>query len=211
MRLIATALMTLVAVRGLAAAGTNHCEIAVTGEATVSIKADASRDAGQTKLAASTDYWLSESQLRMALEVMQGIGGKLTAAEKQHKVDEAMKQDPRFMVLLISCLSDEGGVILSPASGTRYADVPLKPGSYPIVPSGRTRPGEFTAMFHLSTRGKRESYLVKDRGKLVVTRFDRKTIAGTFSFKAEQRGKTAKKIDVSGSFSYACAGEACLR
>lgn len=48
-------------------------------------------------------------------------------------------------------------------------------------------------------------------GRLVVTRFDRKGITGTFSFKTEQRDKTGKKVDVNGSFSYACTGEACQK
>jgi hypothetical protein len=216
MRPFATALMITMALRALAAAEPNHCEIAVAGDSTVNIRADAPRDPTQGKLAASTDYWLSDAQLRMALEVMQGIGSKLTPAEKQRKVDEAMKKDPRFMVLTINCLSDEGGLILSPASGTKYADIPMRPGSYPIVPTGRPRPGEFTVMFHLSTKGKRESFPVKEPGKLVVTRFDRRGIAGTFTFKAEQRGKPEpggkpRTIAVTGGFNYGCTGDICQK
>ena len=211
MRLIAPLLSILMAMPAVAASEPNHCEIAVTGDSTVRIAADAPRDATQGKLAASTDYWLSDAQLRMALATMQSIDNKLTPAEKQRKVDEGMKKDPRFMVLLISCLSDEGGVIFSPASGSKYAHVPMKAGSYSIAASGRTRPGEFTAMFHIATRGKRESYTVAEPGKLVVPRFDRKGITGTFSFKAEQRGKGSKKVDVNGSFNYVCTGEACQK
>jgi len=211
MRPIAPALLILMAMPAVAASETNHCEIAVTGDSTVRIAAEEPRDTAQGKLAASTDYWLSDAQLRMAVDTMQSIGSKLTAAEKQHKVDEGMKRDPRFMVLLISCLSDEGGVIFSPASGSKYAHVPMKAGTYSIVPTSRTRPGEFTAMFHIATRGKRESYAVAEPGKLVVTRFDRRGITGTFRFKAEQRGKGNKKVDVTGSFSYACTGEACQK
>ena len=211
MRPIAPVLSILMAMPAVAASEPNHCEIAIAGETTVRIAADAPRDATQGKLAASTDYWLSDGQLRMALETMEGLGSKLSPAEKQRKVDESMKKDPRFMVLLINCLSEEGGVIFSPTSGSKYAHVPMKAGSYAIVPNGRTRPGEFTAMFHLATRGKRESYSVAEPGKLVVTRFDRKGITGTFSFKAEQRGKGSKKVDVNGSFSYACTGEACQK
>jgi hypothetical protein len=211
MRLVAPALSILLAMPAAAAAETNHCEIAVTGDSTVRIAADAPRDDAEGKLAASTDYWLSDGQLRMALSTMQGIGSKLTPGERQRKVDEGMKKDPRFMVLLLNCLSDDGGIILSPAAGSKYADVPMKPGSYPIVPTGRSKPGEFTAMFHLATRGKRESYSVAEPGKLVVTRFDRRGITGTFRFRAEQRGKTGKKVDVNGSFSYGCTGEACQK
>jgi hypothetical protein len=210
MRLLAPALI-LLALPAAAAAQTNRCEIAVTGDSTVRIAAEAPRDDAQGKLAASTDYWLSDGQLRMALSAMQGAGSKLTPGERQRKVDEGMKKDPRLMVLLLSCLSDDGGIILSPSAGSKYADVPMKPGSYAIVPAGRTKPGEFTAMFHLAMRGKRESFSVAEPGKLVVTRFDRKGITGTFRFKAEQRGKIGKKVDVNGSFSYACTGESCQK
>ena len=211
MRRFAPALSILLAMPGAAAADTNHCEIAVAGDSTVRIAAEAPRDDAQGKLAAATDYWLSDGQLRMALSALLGAGSKLTPGERQRKVDEGMKKDPRLMVLMLSCLSDDGGIILSPAPGSKYADVPMKAGSYAIVPTGRTRPGEFTVMFHLAMRGKRESFSVAEPGKLAITRFDRRGISGTFRFRAEQRGKTGKKVDVNGSFSYACTGEACQK
>jgi hypothetical protein len=83
----------------------------------------------------------------------------------------------------------------------------MKPGSYPIVATAR--PAGFITMFHVTSGGKRESYAVKEPGMLVVTRFDRKGIAGTFSFKAEHLGKAAKKVEVTGSFNYGCSGDAC--
>lgn len=205
---IFTAVMTTA---GVAAADTNHCELSATGESSASIKVDAPAGTAQGKLAASTDYWLSDAQIRMAVSTLQNLGSKLSPAEKQRKADEAMKKDPRFMLLIINCLADEGGIIFSAARDSKYADVPLEPASYSIVPNGRTRPGEFTVMFHLSPGGKRESYSVSEPGKLVLTQFDRKGIAGTFSFKAEQRGKTPKHVAVTGSFKYHCLGEACQK
>lgn len=203
--LLATALTALASV---AAADTNHCEIAVTGESNATIKVDAPRGTAQGKLGASTDYWLTDMQVRKAIQLLQSVGSKLTAAEKQRKVDEAMKHDPRFMLLLITCLADEGGIIMVAAKDSKYADVPMKPASYAIVPARQTRAGEFLAMFHLSPGGKRESYLVKEPGKLVISKFDRKSLAGTFSFTAEQPGKT-RKVSVTGSFSFHCTGDAC--
>lgn len=203
-----TAVMTTA---GVAAADTDHCEIAVTGESNATIKVDAPVGTAQGKLAASTDHWLSDAQIRMAVSTLQNLGGKLTAAEKQRKVDEAMTKDPRFVLLIINCLADEGGIILSASSSSKYADVPLRPASYPVVPNGRTRPGELTVMFHLSPGGKRRSYSVTAPGKLVLTQFDRKGIAGTFRFKAEQGGKTPEHVAVTGSFHYHCTGEACQK
>ena len=195
---------------GTAAAESNHCELTATGDSSLAIKADAP-GGQQGKLTASTDYWLSDAQLRAALGALEGIGAKLGKDDKQRKVDEAMKKDPRFMLLLINCLSDEGGVVFSASSGSKYADIPLKPASYAIAPGVGARPGQVTAMFHLSPGGKRESYAIKEPGKLVLTQFDRKGIAGSFAFKAEGRGKDAKHVEVTGKFAYACSGEACQK
>lgn len=86
-----------------------------------------------------------------------------------------------------------------------------KPASYAIVPNRKTRPSEFTSMFHLVRSGSRESYSVSEPGKLSLTQFDRKGIAGTFSFKAEQRGKEPRRIAVTGAFKYHCLGDACQK
>jgi hypothetical protein len=206
-----TALGILIVLSRVAAADSNHCEIAVGGEATASIKADVSGDASQGKLAAVTDYWMSDPQLRSALSVTENLGSKATPAERQRKVEEAMKKDPRFMLLVINCLTDDGGIVLSASSPSKYADVPIKPASYPIVADG-SRAGEFTPMFHTGGgSAKRVSYRLTEPGKLTLTRFDRKAIAGTFTFKAESRGKDTKHITVTGSFHYRCRGDACQK
>lgn len=196
---------------GVAAADTNHCEIAVSGEATASIKADVSGETSQGKLAAVTDYWMSDAQLRTALGVTENLGSKATPAEKQRKVEEAMKKDPRFMLLVINCLTDDGGVVLSASSPSKYASVPFKPASYAIASEG-AKAGEFIPMFHTgSGAGKRVGYRLAEPGKLTLTQFDRKAIAGTFTFKAESRGKDTKHVTVTGSFRYSCKGDACQK
>jgi hypothetical protein len=211
MRHILTLLTPLVAMASVASAEPmNHCELTVTGDSTVTIKADAPRDL-QGKLATSTDYWLSDAQVRTALEMLQSMSSKLTAEDKKKKVDEAMTKDPKFMVLLINCLADDGGVAFTAAEKTRYADIPMKPASHAIVPSDHPKPGELTAFFHVGGNGKRESYDIREPGKLTLTQFDRKGIVGTFSFKAEQRGKVNKKVTVTGSFNYGCVGDACQK
>lgn len=211
MRRFTPALGALICLGRVAVAETNHCEIAVSGEATASIKADVSGDASQGKLAAVTDYWMSDAQLRTALGVTESLGSKATPAERQRKVEEAMKQDPRFMLLVINCITDDGGLVLSASSPSKYAQVPLKPASYPIVADG-TKGGEFLAMFHTGGgAAKRVSYRLTEPGKLTLTQFDRKAIAGTFSFKAESRGKDTKHVTITGSFRYGCRGDACQK
>jgi len=210
MRRIAIIAGTLMLAGGLAGAGTNHCELTATGDSTATIRADAA-GTQQGKLAATTDYWLSDAQLRTALEVMEGIGSKVSKEDKRRKVDEAMKKNPRLMLLLVNCLTDEGGVIFSASSASKYADIPMRPATYPIAPVMGARAGQVTAMFHLSPGGKRESYAIQEPAKLVLTQFDKKGIAGTFSFKAESRGKTPRRVEIAGKFAYACNGDACQK
>jgi hypothetical protein len=211
MRYALILLVTWTATAGLASADAmNHCEITVSGDATATIKADAPRET-QGKLGASTDHWLSDAQLRTALQMMQSIDSKASAEDKKKKIDEAMTKDPRFMVLLLNCLTDDGGVTFTAASKTKYADIPMKPASYALVSMDHPKPGELTVFLHITSGGKRQSYSVREPGKLTLTQFNRKGIAGTFTFKAEQRGTAAKKVSVTGSFNYGCVGDACQK
>ena len=204
---IALGIATLLVTAHVAAAD-NHCEIAVTGDSSATIRADMPLAAAKGKLAAVTDYWLSDSELRTGVGVFVGLDGKLSRADKERKIDEQMKKDPRFMLFILNCLTDEGGAIFSASGPSKYANFPFKPSSHPISPGG-ARAGDVTVMFHISPGGKRERFSVKEPGKLVLTQFDKKGIAGTFSFKGESGGKTGKHVDVSGKFSYACSGGAC--
>jgi len=102
--------------------------------------------------------------------------------------------------------------VLSASSPSKYASVPLRPASYPIVAADGSRAGEFTAMLHTGDgAARRVGYRLTEPGKLTLTHFDRKAIAGTFSFKAESRGKDTKHIAVTGSFHYRCHGDACQK
>jgi len=189
----------------------NHCEITISGESSASIKADAPATASKGKLGLVTDYWLTDAELRTGIGVFVGLDSKLSKADKDKKIDEQLRKDPRFMLFILNCLTDDGGAIFSASNPSKYADFPMKPATHTIVAAGEGKAGDVSAMFHLSPGGKRESYRVKEPGKLVLTQFDRKGIAGTFSFKAEARGKTPKRVDVAGKFSYACSGGACQK
>ena len=208
---MAIGIVTLLLTRHLAAAG-NHCEITVTGDSSTSIKADLPVTAGKGKLAAGTDYWLSDAEIRA------GVGafisdGKASRADKERKdnerkIDEQMKRDPRFMVFILNCLTDEGGAVFSASKPSKYGDFPFKPSSHTIA-AGDAKAGEVTVMFHISPGGTSEYFWAKEPGKLVLTQFDKRGIAGSFRFKAESGGKSGKHIDVAGKFSYACSGGRC--
>ena len=193
------------------AADTNRCEIAVTGDTTATIKAESRAGSLQGKVGPSTDYWLSDDQVRRAVSMMHNLNSNLTAAEKQRRIDESMTKDPRLMLLLINCMADEGGIIFGTSNGSKYADVPFQPASYTIGGKGPSKPGEFTAAFQLSPVGKLEGYSISEPGELVLTQFDRKGLVGTFSFKAHQFGTTPNRVTVAGSFHFPCVGGACQK
>jgi hypothetical protein len=206
MRTLLIALAVVAPLR-VAVADPNRCEIAVTGDTTLTIKAE-SASPQQGKLAASTDYWMSEEQIRFALSAMTGIASKLSQAELDKKVDAKMKADPRFMLLMINCMAPEGGVILGASSSSKYADVPYKPGTFRIAKDD-AKAGQFTIMMHLSPGGAYERWGLSEPGTLVLGQFDGKGIAGTFTLKAETRKPPVKHATFVGTFHYACLGAAC--
>jgi len=206
-----TAIVLAMALTSRLAAADNHCEFAITGESMASIKSDAPSTAAKGKLGLVTDHWLTDAEIRIGLGVFAGLDSKQSKADKDRKVEEQMKKDPRFMLFILNCLTDEGGAIFAASNPSKYADFPMKPGTHAIAGSDAAKAGDVTVMFHLSPGGKRESYTVKQPGKLVLTQFDKKGIAGTFAFKAVARGKTPKLLNVAGKFSYACSGGACQK
>jgi len=193
------------------AAADNHCELTISGESSASIKADAPATiASRGKLGLLTDYWLSDAEIRTGVGVFAGIDIKESKADKDRKIDAAMKKDPRFMLFVLNCLTDEGGAIFSAALPSKYADFPMKQAAHAIVDRSAAKAGDVIVLFQLSPGGKRERYAAKGPGKLVLTQLDKKGVAGTFSFKAEARDRP-KHIDVAGKFSYACSGSACQK
>lgn len=182
--------------------GGGKCEVNVTGDVTVSWKGDGGAEA------LGSDYWLSEDDMRQAFEFI--VSG--TKEEKEKQVEEAMKGDPRFFILLVNCISDEDSDILlslSPSNAAKYADVPFGPAQYTMGPGGSEDPKVFSAL--LSTGGD-EIWKISEAGTLKITKWDKKGIAGTFNFKAEETFAegTPKKVSVEGSFDFDCTnGNKC--
>jgi hypothetical protein len=98
-------------------------------------------------------------------------------------------------------------LIFQPASGSKYANVPFKPGKYRIVSRG-AKPGDFTVMARLSSGGEKGVHLnVTEPGTLELTQFDAKALKATFSFKAEGKDQ---KVSLSGTMFAPCKGsEVC--
>lgn len=187
--------------------GKGECEVTVTGDVETSWKADGGADA------VGSDYWLSDDELRKALEFLASGSGD----QKKKEVDEAMKDDPRFFILLVNCIPDDenkGSLTLSPSSEAKYADIPFKPGDYVIAQGGVLGSTDDRKAFSVLLATDQESlWKVSEDGMLKITKWDSSGVKGSFSFKAEEAfgaGPTPKEISVSGSFDFPCAaGDKC--
>jgi hypothetical protein len=212
MRPLALLIGTWMLAAGPAAAARhhNHCEIAVSGDVTASIKADVESSTANNKVAAGTEQWSSDAEIRAALVTLQRLDKKRSDAENQRWVDARMKLDPRIALLILRCLTDDGGVIIRASILSKTADFPMKPATYAIKSEGTDGRGEFHAKFSMGSGGKRRDYLVQS-GKLVLTQFDRKGVAGTYTFKAIDSAREPKHVEVTGTFSYACVGDRCRK
>jgi hypothetical protein len=182
------------------------CSFAVTGDVTLNVEAIATKKPPNGKAMAAADYWQTDEQLRSALEMLGGLDSKKSKDAVKSEVDEKMKRDPKFMLLLINCGAELGAIDFGPGKDSKYADVPFKPGKYPITSDAKA--GEVGAMVNLRPPGKHQSYKISEPGTLDLTKFDLTGITGTFTFKAKSfDGKQA--IEVKGSFDYPCVGAAC--
>jgi hypothetical protein len=188
----------------------DRCEVHVTGDDTFSFVGTRPRATHNGKIAAESDYWMSDDQLRQALSMLGSIGNKKSQGEIDARVAAAMAKDPRFMLLVVNCGVDGQGFFnLSPINTSRYADVPYQPGHYALL-GNDGKPGDFRAMLSIEPNGKREGFHVTEPGTVELTRFDDTGLAGTFAFKAATYdGK--KSVAVTGSFDYGCEDGAHCR
>jgi len=191
-----------------APAGTpvGKCSFTTTGDIAVTVEAVATKSPPNGKAMATTDYWQTDDQLRTALHVLAGLDSKKSKDQVDAEVEADMKRDPRFMLLLINCGSDTGSINFGPGKNSKYADIPFKPGKYPLT--GDAKAGEVGGLINLRPPGKHQSFRISEPGELDLTKFDLTGMTGTFTFKAKSfDGKQA--IEVKGSFDYPCVGAAC--
>jgi hypothetical protein len=190
----------------------DRCEVRVTGDVTFSFAGShprGERGLAAGKIGATTDYWMSDGEIRMGLAALAGFSKK-SQHDIADEVDAEMKRDPRFMLLLVNCsVEGQGFFNVSPANGSRYEDVPFKPGRYALVTNQDVKPGEFRVMLSIQPGGKHEGFSVSEPGTIELTRFDETGIAGTFSFNA--KSYAGKAVAVTGSFDYGCLGGAHCR
>ncbi len=179
-----------------------RCKIEVTGDVTASAE-PVRHAATDTKVTFGTDYWLTDDELKTALRVMIGIGAD-KGVDKDAKVAEAMKQDPRLFVFIMSCGDDDVTMSVLPGNDSRYADIPRAPKKYVVTRDARA--GELIVMLSVGDG----HFGVKGPGTLEVTRFDSSRIEGTFAFEADERHGKKRSVKVAGSFEFDCVGsESC--
>jgi hypothetical protein len=175
-----------------------RCKIDVSGDMTASAEV-VRRAVTDTKVSFATDYWLSDDELKTAMRVMVGLGDD-KGVDKDAKVAEAMKKDPRLFVFIMNCGGEDVSLSVLPGKDSRYADIPREPKKYVVTKGAKA--GQFSAMLNVG-----DAYFsVKEQGALEVTRFDSSRLEGTFAFDAEEGHGKNRTVKVAGTFAFDCVG-----
>ena len=169
---------------GSAAPGTGGCDVQVKGAVTLTDHGD-----GGTA-AIGTDYWMTEAAIRRGVETLE---------KDPAKVEAQMKQDPRFVTLVLNCRGQHVQLSFMPATDSKYADVPFGPKKYAIGAGLDARPGEMMTILLVDHHGYHAT-----GGTLDVTRFDGGGLDATFDVPAEARAKDGGTIEVTGAFHLRC-------
>jgi hypothetical protein len=156
----------------------------------------------------STDYWLSEENLR---ETVEFLGEDIAGGSYDELV---ARGEPIITLLSISCSDPDNliqGVLVTPGNATRAADLPMGPGSYPIS-GGLFDAGEVPAGAMIADFSVNEDELygtLPDSGSLEITRWDLDRIEGSVSFDARQSfvDTDPKQVSVAVEFSFRCPGQ----
>jgi hypothetical protein len=194
------------------------CEMHITGDLNLNFQVPQTILGYSTPgdAAAVTDYWKTDEELRSeyaairtamnAVEI-KGLPTTTASAEDVKRGADAMlAKDPKSVVLSIICGKDQVLLSLDNGKGVKYANVPMKPGSYKILPIRDAGPSDMTGIVLVTNSGKQSHYEIAGQGQLDLTQFDLKGIAGKFSLEAQ---KSTGRIKISGQFHYICQGKRC--
>jgi hypothetical protein len=163
-----------------------------------------------------TDYWKTDEQLRSeyvamrtAMNVVEIKGLPTTtesAEDAKRDADAMLAKDPKSVILSIICGKDQVLLTLDNGKNAKYANVPMKPGSYRISPVRDAGPSDMTGIVMATSAGRQTHYEIVGQGQLDLTQFDLKGIAGKFSLEAQ---KSTGKIKIFGQFHYICQEKRC--
>jgi hypothetical protein len=168
------------------------------------------------RVTAGSDYWLSDARIRenlvILIQSMDFGTPKKSAQDVAQEADRRMKSDdPRIMLLVMSCGDKDVTALFQPANHSKYADIPFKPAHYTIVPPRDDgKPGQFRVTLSFKDGAKTESFRASAPGTLDVDQFDAKGLSGRFAFQAESVRKD-NVVEVSGQFRFSCAGDKCTK
>jgi hypothetical protein len=155
--------------------------------------------------AAVTDYWRTDDELRSEYAA-HSRGMNRSDADIKSGADAMLARDPKSVVLNIICRKDQVLLTLDNGKGARYANVPMKPGNYKILPIADAGPSDMTGIVLVTNSGKQTHYEIVGQGQLDLTQFDLKGIAGKFSLDAQKGTGTIK---ISGQFHFVCQAKNC--
>jgi hypothetical protein len=174
-----------------------RCKIDVTGDVTASAES-VRHGLTDAKVSFGSDHWMTDDELKTAMRVMVNMGDE--GGDKDAKVAEAMKKDPRLFLFILNCGAEKLSLSLIPGNDSKYADVPKAPKKYVITSDAKA--GEFNVMLQVG-----DAYFgVKSPGTLDITRFDSSKLEGTFAFDGEERFGSKRSVKVAGSFAFDCVG-----
>jgi hypothetical protein len=152
----------------------------------------------------STDYWLSEEDLR---ETVEFLGEDITGGSYE---DLVARGEAIITWLQVACSDPDNliqGALVAPTNATRASDLPMGPGTYPISGGLFDADGPAGTMIADVTVNEDELYgTVAGSGALEITRWDLERIEGTYTFAARQAfADEPMEIDVAVTFSFGCA------
>ncbi len=175
-----------------------RCDVTVSG----AVQASFSTQGGPPNVASV--YWMTDEELRRYFiwKAREETKEQVSEEDIGFYVDQAMSKNPRFTTMLVRCWTDGVTITVVPGMGSRYEDVPFKPGTYKIAPVSRVDeavPGLFVAQTSAIVGKEVLWFVPNDYGTLDITAFDESRLAGEFSYTA---AAGAKVLNVSAKFMF---------
>ncbi len=159
----------------------------------------------QSVYSVGSDYWMDEQELRDTVEY---LGEDIAGGTYDEIVG---RSEPIVTFLSVSCVDadDVGrGASITHTNATHRTDLPMGPGSYPIIGGVFDANGPAATMIASLGVGTDEVYgTVPESGSLEITRWDLERIEGSFSFQAvEGLVDQPQEVSVTVEFSFVCDG-----
>ena len=116
--------------------------------------------------AAVTDYWKTDGELRSEY-VTQSRWMNQSDADIKRGADAMLGRDPKSVVLNIICGKDPVLLTLVNGKRARYATLPMKPGSYKILPTADAGPSDMTGIVMVTSAGSKPLTQSRARGSSI--------------------------------------------